>query len=123
MTKLTKKELFAELKEIVVEAEGAEYLVEFIEKEIALLETRSAKAKERAAKKRAEGDALRDAVELALTKEYQSIDQIMEAIEFEGAPVTNAKVAARLAQLIKTGAAEKEAIRENGKKFMTYRLR
>lgn len=122
MTKLTKKELFAELKEIVVEAEGAEYLVEFIDKELELLERRSEKAKERAAKKKAEGDELRAAIELALTKEYQSIDQIIAAVDYDG-EVTSGKVAARLAQLIKAGAAEKEAVRQDGKKFMTYRLR
>lgn len=125
MTKLTKKELFAELRDVVIEAEGADYLVDFIDKELALLEGRSARAKERAAKKKAEGDALRDAIEAALTKEYQGIDAIIAAVVaggYEG-EVTAGKVAARLTQLVKREFAEKELAKEKGKKFMTYRVR
>ena len=99
--KVTKKEYYAMLKEIV---EGADVdnqveLVEFIDKQITLLENKAAKAKEKAAEKRAEGDELRATVEAALTDEYQTIAAITEQIE--GEDVTKAKITARLTQLVK----------------------
>lgn len=120
--KVTKKEYYAMLKEIV---EGADVdnqveLVEFIDKQITLLENKAAKAKEKAAEKRAEGDELRATVEAALTDEYQTIAAITEQIE--GEDVTKAKVTARLTQLVKEGLAEKsEAKTEDNRKVTVYK--
>ena len=110
------------LKEVVENSnsENKDELVEFIEKQITLLDNKAAKAKERAAEKRAEGDELRALVEATLTDEYQTIADITEQIDSED--VTKAKVTARLTQLVKDGLAVKEEAKtEDGKKVMVYR--
>ena len=120
--KVTKKEYYVMLKEVVENSnsENKDELVEFIEKQITLLDNKAAKAKERAAEKRAEGDELRSLVEATLTDEYQTITDITEQIDNED--VTKAKVTARLTQLVKDGLAVKEEARtEDGKKVMVYR--
>ena len=120
--KVTKKEYYAMLKEVVENSnsENKDELVEFIEKQITLLDNKAAKAKERAAEKRAEGDELRALVEATLTDEYQTIADITEQIDNED--VTKAKVTARLTQLVKDGLAVKEEAKtEDGKKVMVYR--
>lgn len=120
--KVTKKEYYVMLKEVVENSnsENKDELVEFIEKQITLLDNKAAKAKERAAEKRAEGDELRALVEATLTDEYQTITDITEQIDNED--VTKAKVTARLTQLVKDGLAVKEEARtEDGKKVMVYR--
>ena len=98
----------------------------FCENEIALLDKKAEKAKERAATKRAEGDALTDAVRGALTGEFEPIADI--ATRIEGEDVTVAKVQYRLGQLVKAGEAEKEQITVPGsegqkaRKIMGYRM-
>ena len=84
--KTTKREFYEMIKEIVAEDET---LVAFCEKEIAAIDAKAEKAKERAAAKRAEGDALREAVQAVLTNEFQTIDEITEKVE--GEEVTKAK--------------------------------
>ena len=120
--KVTKKEYYVMLKEVVENSnsENKDELVEFIEKQITLLDNKAAKAKERAAEKRAEGDELRALVEATLTDEYQTIADITEQIDNED--VTKAKVTARLTQLVKDGLAVKEEAKtEEGKKAMVHR--
>ena len=120
--KVTKKEYYVMLKEIVENSnvENSAELVEFVEKQIALLDNKAAKAKEKAAEKRAEGDELRATVEAALTEEYQTIANITEQIDDE--EVSKAKVTARLTQLVKEGLAVKEEAKtEDGKKIMVYK--
>lgn len=83
----------------------AEDLKAFAENEIALLDKRAARAKETAAKKRAEGDALTEAVAAALTDEYEATADI--AARIEGEDLTLNKVVYRLNQLVAAGVAEK----------------
>lgn len=120
--KVTKVEYFGQLKDIVkaVEPENAEALVEFIDKEIAAIENKAAKAKERAAEKRAEGDALRATIEGLLTNELQTIAAITKAVGDE--EVTPAKVTARLTQLVNAGIATKAQVAEGSRKVMGYKL-
>ena len=92
--------------EIVVTAEA---LAAFAENEIALLDKKAAKAKERAATKRAEGDELTDAVRAVMsTENFEPIAEIASRIE--GEDVTVAKVTYRLTQLVKNGEAEKSEL-------------
>ena len=105
----------------------AEALTAFAENEIALLDKKAVKAKERAATKRAEGDELTAAVRAAMsTEEFESIADI--AARIEGEDVTVAKVQYRLTQLVKAGEAEKEQITVPGgegqkaRKIMAYRI-
>ena len=105
----------------------SEALTAFAENEIALLDKKAIKAKERAATKRAEGDELTGAVRAAMsTEEFESIADI--AARIEGEDVTVAKVQYRLTQLVKAGEAEKEQITVPGgegqkaRKIMAYRI-
>lgn len=87
----------------------AEALTAFAENEIALLDKKAVKAKERAATKKAEGDELTDAVRAAMSaEEFEPIADI--AARIEGEDVTVSKITYRLGQLVKNGEAEKTQI-------------
>lgn len=121
--KVTKKENYEMLLEIVENSnsEIKAELVEFITKQINSIDAKAAKAKEKAAEKRAEGDELRAAVKAVLTEELQTAETILSQIE--GEELTKAKIVARLTQLVKNGEASKEEVKtEEGKKVMAYKL-
>ena len=110
-TKITKREMYEAIITMVNGGEmkyDAEAFVEFCENEIALLDKKAEKAKERAAVKRAEGDELTDAVYAALGEDFEPIADI--AARVEGADVTVSKVTYRLGQLVKAGKAEKQEL-------------
>jgi crotonobetainyl-CoA:carnitine CoA-transferase CaiB-like acyl-CoA transferase len=129
MEKITKREMFEAIIALATGGEmkyEAEAFVNFCENEIALLDKKAAKAKERAATKKAEGDELTDAVRAAMSaEEFEPIADI--AARIEGEDVTVAKVQYRLTQLVKNGEAEKEQITVPGgegqkaRKIMAYR--
>lgn len=84
-------------------------IIAFCENEIAMLDRKAEKAKERAAAKKADGDALTEAVKAALTDEFAvTADVTMKVAEVLGdnAEVTIHKVQYRLTQLAKAGEAE-----------------
>ena len=121
--KITKKDNFNAIIEILTEV-GREDLAKVIEHEIELLDAKSSKAKATAAKKKAEGDALRDAVQAVLTDELQTIADITAKVE--GEDVSAAKVQYRLNVLVGTGIAVKEQVTigegESRRKLMAYRI-
>lgn len=125
--KITKREKFEMLKEIIrgdvnveMTVEQAE-LIDFLDAQIVAIDTKAEKAKARNAEKKANGDELRDIVQAILTEEYQTIDAIVAQIE--GEDVTKAKVTARLTSLVKNGLAEKEDVKdEEGRKLKAYKL-
>lgn len=95
-------------------------IVAFAENEIALLDKKAAKAKETAAKKKTEADALTDVIAQALGEDFEPIADI--AARIEGDDVTVAKVTYRLNKLVELGLAEKQAIKvpgSDGKKSRT----
>lgn len=106
--KITKKEQYNILLDILDYAENAgaklegdvtyDSLREFVNHEIELLDNKAAAAQERAAKKKAEGDELREKVlNILSTEEFMTPDTIVEAL---GDPdVTRYKVISRLTQL------------------------
>ena len=110
--KVTKKEKYAIIAEAM--ADNA-MIVEFCENEIAALERKAEKAKERAAKKKAEGDELKNVVASILTSEFQTISDVAEQIE--GEDITVGKISYRLNALVKEGIAVKEdvTVEVNGK--------
>ena len=115
MEKLTKRSVYEALLKMVETGTleiTEDELKTFCENEIALLDKKAEKAKERAATKRAEGDALTDAVRGALTGEFEPIADI--AARIEGEDVTVAKVQYRLGQLVKAGEAEKQEMKVTG---------
>ena len=118
MEKMTKRNVYEALINLATTGnleytadEGAvtvtgEALIAFAENEIALLDKKAVKAKERAASKRAEGDELTAAVKAVMsTEDFEPIAEI--AARIEGEDVTVAKVTYRLTQLVKNGEAEK----------------
>ena len=136
MQKINQREMFEAIKGLA--ESGALHMVdfnenitdeavaEFCENEIALLDKKAAKAKERAATKKAEGDELTEAVRAAMsTEEFEPIADI--AARIEGEDVTVAKVQYRLTQLVKNGEAEKEQITipgsegQKARKIMAYK--
>lgn len=119
--KITKVEKLNMIKEVLIEVEGTEMLVEFVDEQIEQIQAKAEKAKQRAAEKRAEGDALRNTIQSLMTNEWQSIDDIFNQIDDE--EVTRSKITARLTQLIKAEVIEKESQKsETGNKQMVYRL-
>ena len=121
--KMTKAMWLEEIKGVVEAAdyENKEGAIEFINKQIETLAAKAEKAKEKAAKAKAEGDELRAIVEGILTADAQPIDDIVAQIE--GEDVTKAKVTARLTQLVKAEMAEKEQVKVGDRKVMAYRLK
>lgn len=134
MEKITKREMFEAL---VAYAESTDMEVQvgettvtaadfaaFATKEIEQLDKKAVKAKERAAAKRAEGDALMDEVLAVLTSEFQTAAEVAAQIEDEDATV--AKISYRLGSLVKSGKAIKEDVKvdRDGKKAVlkAYKL-
>ncbi len=108
--KITKKEMFEAIK---VGCTTGEWTVsdveiaEFCENEIALLDKKAAKAKERQAAKKAEGDELTDIVKSVMsTDEFEVIADIAAKVAEIDAESTIHKVTYRLGQLVKNGLAE-----------------
>ena len=112
MEKITKREMFEAIIALATGGEmkyEAEAFVNFCENEIALLDKKAVKAKERAATKKAEGDELTEAVRAAMsTEEFEPIAEI--AARIDGEDVTVSKITYRLGQLVKKGVAEKTQI-------------
>lgn len=116
MEKITKKQMF---EGMIAYFEGADteltemQFVEFCKGQIADLDKKAAKAKERAAAKKAEGDELQELVESVLTEDLQTIADITTAVLQnlpEDADVSGAKVTARLKKLVDAGVAVKEQV-------------
>lgn len=121
--KTTKRDYYEMLKEIVLNAnvKGATELVEFIDKQVSLIDSKAEKAKARNAEKKANGDELREVVQNVLTNEFQTIDAIVSQIE--GEEITKAKITARLTSLVKNGIAEKTDVKDDeGRKLKAYKL-
>jgi hypothetical protein len=120
--KITKKEMYTTIMNLLSDNDA---IVAFCEHEIELLDKKAVKAKETAAKKKAAGDELTDAVASVLNDEFQTIADVTAQIE--GEDVTNAKVQYRLNALVKAGAAEKAEVTLEGtdgkkaRKVVAYR--
>lgn len=113
MEKITKREMYEAIKETFETGSckfDAATVVAFCEKEIASLDTKAAKAKERAAAKKAEADVLMDQVEAVLTDEFQVIADIAAAVAETNADATVSKVTYRLGKLVEAGKAEKNQV-------------
>ena len=125
--KTTKKEYYEAIRAMVetVETVGtipADEVLTFIDKMVEQLDAKAASAKERAAKKKADGDELREIIQGVLTADFQTIDSIVEQVGRED--VTKNMVTARLTQLVKAEVAKKEQVKEEGtgRKVMAYAL-
>ncbi|MDD4690481.1 MAG: hypothetical protein PHE51_12170 [Eubacteriales bacterium] len=116
MEKTTKRAMYEAIAEAMETGSckfAPEVVKEFCMNEIELLDKKAAKAKERAASKASEGDALTDAVMAVMTTdEFQPIATIAANVANEDATV--AKCTYRLTQLVKNGLAEKQEITVGG---------
>lgn len=119
--KVMKRDMFAELMTLAREAGRAD-LEEFLVVQIEQLDRRAAKAKERRAEKKAEGDALEGIVAAALTENLQTAADITARVAEEVEDVTKAKVVARLTKLVNKGVAGKLQVKVDGKRIMAYAL-
>lgn len=123
--KMTKRDVWAEIRATLVdnfeEGDVAAY-VEFIDKEIAAIDARAEKEKARRAAKKAEGDALKDAVKAAIENAEGPITAAAIADELleEYPEVTKAKVTYRASALAKDGEVDKTKIDEDGRKVVAY---
>ena len=113
MEKITKREMLVAIKETFETGKckyEADVVKAFCDKEIAALDSKAAKAKERAAAKKAEADVLMDQVKDALTGEFQVIADIAAAVAEVNADATVSKVTYRLGKLVESGDAEKTQV-------------
>jgi hypothetical protein len=121
--KITKRDNFTAIAAFLAEAGKTEW-ADVITHEIELLDNKAAKAKATAAKKKVEGDALRDTVQGVLTDELQTIADITAQID--GDDISTAKVQYRLNALVANGIARKEQVvvgeGESKRKLMAYAL-
>lgn len=131
MEKITKREMFEAIKETFETGSckfDADTVMAFCDKEIASLDTKAAKAKERAAAKKAEADVLMGQVQDALTDEYQVIADIAATVAEVNPDATVSKVTFRLTKLVEAGVAEKTQVTlektetSKARKVQAYRL-
>ena len=99
-----------------------EDVVEFCTNEIALLDKKAAKAKERAAEKRAAGDELYASVVATLTSTPATADAIFADNFADVEDLSVAKIRARLSQAVKNGVAVKETVKIDGKNKVVYTI-
>lgn len=119
--KMTKKEMFGLLLELLETAEVAERdeLKNFVAHEIEMIENKAEKAKTYKRKKTA--DVLKEQIYTKLdVLEFRTIHDIVS--DFDNADITAAKVSARLTSLVKEGLAIKEEIKIENRKLMGYKL-
>ena len=121
---MTRKEILTGIIDGTIDRE---ILVQFAEKELASLEHKAEKAKERAAAKREAGDELQNVVAGVLTANFASREDITALVQAQDAEATVGKVGYRLTQLVNAGVAQKaEDMREGAdgkkKKVTVYAL-
>ena len=113
-TKITKKQILEAVRSLIETGSLSNGVTEadvigYIDLTISQMENKAEKARERAAKARAKGDELTEAIKAILTntdQSYLSIDSILSQIE-ENIDATRAKVISRLTSLAKVGEVHK----------------
>ena len=125
MEKLTERKIYETIAAGMTDTIDRETLITWAEKKIAQLDHKAEKARETAAAKRAEGDALTEAVLAAVGDEFEPISEIAARVDAEDA--TASKVAYRLNAAFKAGTLEKSEIALEGseggrkRKVIAYR--
>ena len=109
-TKITKRDRYISIIDILKDVNADADLVTFCEGEIALLDKKSAKAKETAAARKTEVDTLTESIKNALgtlaDDAYATIADVTAMVDAGDEEVTPNKVSYRLSQLVKAGVAE-----------------
>lgn len=122
MVKLTKKDKYAMLLEVLVgvEVEDKSMLIDFVEAEVEVLTKKAEKAKGRTRAKKA--DEMKDVVIASLENELQTGAEILASVLLHFDDATQAKVTARLTALVKEGIAVKEQVKVEGRVLVAYKL-
>ena len=122
-TKKNKGQYFEEIKTIVAEHPDTQEYVDFLENEIEKYHDRAAKNKAARQAKKAEGDALKEAIYEVLAEggDYR-VNDLVEAIAEDFPEATTNKVIYRVNALIKEGRAAKEPVKGEKGNVMTYKL-
>ena len=121
--KITKKERFEAIKALCETATGdldVTGIMEFCDNEIAAIDARATKAKERKAAKKAEGDEMTETIFGVLTDEPATIDTIVATIGDEN--ITKGKVIYRLSSMAREGRVVKTEVGVEGADGKTKRV-
>lgn len=93
-------------------------ITETLEKAIEQLDSKAAKAKEKAAEKKAAGDSARALIRSVITEEPKTIADI--SAEINDPELTNAMIVARLTQLVNLGEVFRSEIKVENRKVKAY---
>ena len=119
--KITKKEKYGML--LAIEEVAVDNMLRtFVEEEIAALEAKAEKARERAAKKKAENDELGEKIYKIIVEKGSSVtlQELYKILSVDDEEITTSKIVARLTKLVNSDKIDKaEATIEKSKK-MTY---
>lgn len=119
---MTKREVFDVIANVFatvdVDEEVRESVLTTMAKEIESLDRKNAKARERSAARKAEGDALCMAIEGVLTDEPKTINDILA--ELGDDTLTPAKITARMRKLKDENKIEKSIVKVDGRKLTAY---
>lgn len=122
-TKKTRVDYFNELKEIVEtyieDPTNKEDIIDFIDRQIDALDRKKEAALRRAEKKKADSDALTNAIYEKIGDELKTVDEIVIAIN--DPEVTRNRVTSRLGRLVREGLIVKELVKVEGGKRMAYK--
>lgn len=123
--KLTKKDLFGMLAELLEVADVEEtekgLLSEFIAHEVSLIDKKAEKSK--TYKRKKDADTLKDAVAQCLgSDEFRVTSDLVADLVTDYPEVTAAKVTARLTALVKEGVAVKEDVKVDKRTLKGYKL-
>ena len=131
MKTITKRDMFEAIKETFETGAckfDAATVIAFCDKEIASLDAKAVKAKERAAARKAEADVLMDQVRDALTDEFRVIADIAADVAEVNADATISKITYRLTKLVEANIAEKTQVTipaaegSKARKVQAYRI-
>ena len=119
---MTNREIYDVIDTVfaTIDREDKNDVLAWVEKQRAALDRKNEKAKERAANKRSEGDALRGRIEGLLTETPMTINEILMSLDEDD--LTPAKISSRMTQLIKAGKANKEKVKVDGRTLMGYTI-
>ena len=110
-TKITNQSRYAAIINVLTGAPSdieTDELINFCERQIAAIDRKSEKARERAAEQRKVSDELTERIAAMLTDEPQTLGDLAAAIGDED--ITTSKVSARCSKLVKEGRAAKTEV-------------
>lgn len=120
--KITKRTMFENIKAALANATTGDYPkeIEFLDKQIALIDSRNEREKERRAEKQAEGDEFGKAVVAVINEVPKTVDVILGELIERFPEATRSQVVYRANQAVKNGAAYKVKVKIDKGRFVAY---